>query len=678
MRTLLLLAALLLLSSATTFADTLFVKRSVAPGGNGQSWQTAYWSLHDALNAAVAGDEVWVARGTYTPAEGTGITPATAHPFKVPLGVQVVGGFRGTETLKELRDWFRLPAILDAGSTKNSIMVLEGTDSNTVVDGFYFEHGSTEHGGAMTITGGTPFIRNCTFRKNTATGKGGAIYATNVYRVHFEYCTFVQNSATNGGAIAIEGASPNEKSISRPFVAQCAFERNMAMTGGAIDVVNSRYTMIVSCVFVNNIAALQAGCLHADRESWPYFITSTFYNNLCDDTSGADCLALHAGDMKDCIIWYPDTVVRRQIAQLDTAGLDTMFTTNSNCVKDGFEHGFFNFDPDFINAEDPAGPDGFYGTDDDGLYCSPTGNLKDRGFLDRYINARRTDFVGNPRVVERSVDLGAYEIQREGHNKYHDIVEEFKRGGLIHLSRHCATDWGLQDPGPTPECKGERNLIWEGRGQARMIGKVMRANGITISDPTASPLCRTWESCFLMFGGNYRKSDIWRVGGTGTDSPRAKDLSTIPAAGTSRAIVSHDAVILTVVALTSGEINEGDGIIIRPSGTDYEMISHFCSDTWERYRVRFPDGTVSVNEEHIATEGQTLSVYPNPTSDGITLAGPALDAATHVDVVDMTGRTVLSLQPSAWIDLHGIAPGMYLVKVAGQHGTATTAMSVTR
>lgn len=675
MRTLILLATLTVLATSAATADTLYVQRSAVPGGNGQSWQTAHWSIHDALAVAIAGDEVWIARGNYKPSEGTGIATGVSTPYSVPSGVQVYGGFSGTESLRELRDWFRLRTVLDGGS-EHALMTVANGDSNTMVDGLYFERGKAANGGAMTIDGGTPFIRNCIFNDNVASGRGGAIHAKNVYRVHFEYCTFARNRANRGGAIAIDGASPNNKTVSRPFVAQCAFEGNEAVRGGAIDIANSRTLTVTSSVFTVNVVQENGGCIYADKESWPYIITSTFYNNRCLATDGAACIAAHGGDMKNSILWHNDSLLHLQVVQLDTANIDTMFTTNSNCVKDDFDHGFYNFDPSFIDADHPRGADGFYGTDDDGLYFPSNGTLVDRGFIDRYVNSRRTDMVGNPRVVLRSPDLGAYETQREGHNQYRDIVEEMKRGGINYLSRHCATDWGLQDPGPTPECKNERNLIWEGRGQGRMMGKVMKALGIVISDPTCSPTCRTWESAYLTYG-TYRKDDMWRVGGTGSDSPRLKDLAKIPAPGTMRGIYSHDAVILTTVPLGTAEINEGDGIVIRPDGIDYEMISHFCSDTWERYRVRFPDGTVDVAEETPA-QSQHVSVYPNPAADGVTVRGVVFDDATRIDVVDITGRIVASQRANPWVDLHALSPGIYVVKVAGLHPIATATLTITR
>lgn len=78
-----------------TQAQTVVYVDIDATGNNdGTSWANAYNSLHDALNNTnIAGAEVWIAEGTYTPS-------SASTPFINQYGLHIYGGFVGTEAAK--------------------------------------------------------------------------------------------------------------------------------------------------------------------------------------------------------------------------------------------------------------------------------------------------------------------------------------------------------------------------------------------------------------------------------------------------------------------------------------------------------------------------------------------------------------------------------------------------
>src|SRR5262245_48737704 len=82
-------------------ASSFIYVNAVATGANnGLSWTDAYIDLQSALSAAVNGDEIWVAAGTYKPTTSTDRTIS----FTLKNGVALYGGFAGTETLLTQRD----------------------------------------------------------------------------------------------------------------------------------------------------------------------------------------------------------------------------------------------------------------------------------------------------------------------------------------------------------------------------------------------------------------------------------------------------------------------------------------------------------------------------------------------------------------------------------------------
>src|SRR5690606_37344049 len=123
----------------------IHVDADAPPGGDGASWASAFHDLQDALAVAEAGDEVWVAEGVYKPTEGSD----RMATFTLQSGVALYGGFDGTETDRDERDWVANLSVLsgDVGvqgdSTDNAYHVVTagGVDATAVLDGLTVQHG---------------------------------------------------------------------------------------------------------------------------------------------------------------------------------------------------------------------------------------------------------------------------------------------------------------------------------------------------------------------------------------------------------------------------------------------------------------------------------------------------------------------------------------------------------
>src|SRR5690606_7124928 len=100
--------------------------------GNGTSWSNASGDIQSLINNASSGDQIWVAAGTYKPnrkpnALGT-ITPDDRqNAFVLKSGVSIYGGFSGSETTLNQRDWFANETILSGDYNNNDVVSGSGS-----------------------------------------------------------------------------------------------------------------------------------------------------------------------------------------------------------------------------------------------------------------------------------------------------------------------------------------------------------------------------------------------------------------------------------------------------------------------------------------------------------------------------------------------------------------------
>ncbi len=229
----------------------IYVDASATGENNGSSWENAFTDLQGALDISLRGDEIWVAAGIYMPGSDRRAS------FQLKDGVAVIGGFAGTETEREQRNWNVNKTILsgDIGETDDNSdncyhVVYAGDVSETAMfDGFTITGGNADDvpggsGGGMYNENSSPVLANLIFANNMASinGSGGAVYNYNC-TLTMKSVTFYGNSALYGGAMYIDSSNVT--------LVNATFANNEAGYGGGIDSMESEFTA-ENCILWDN------------------------------------------------------------------------------------------------------------------------------------------------------------------------------------------------------------------------------------------------------------------------------------------------------------------------------------------------------------------------------------------------------------------------------------------
>lgn len=216
--------AFFLAGTAAAQSKTYYV--SPQGGGDGSSWQSTL-TLTQALNAATAGDQIWV-QGFET-LTGNNLYVAPKEGFAVKSGVQLYGGFAGTESRLSQRVTLGKPYQLkyrsvlsgdiqqnDTAGSVDLIFPANGTRSDNATHVLSVNLDPTQASGNNntypTVINGFSIGNGQAADTGDAgdAGKGGGIYVYGdnskggVFRI--ERCFLISNYATQGGAVYVDAS----------------------------------------------------------------------------------------------------------------------------------------------------------------------------------------------------------------------------------------------------------------------------------------------------------------------------------------------------------------------------------------------------------------------------------------------------------------------------------------
>lgn len=423
-------------------ATIRYVKADATGANNGTSWADAYTNLQSATS-----DTIWIAAGTYKPTSGNDPNIYFSLGNK-----RVFGGFAGTETQLSQRDWVANPTILSgdigvAGDTTDNsnrvVYIAPGDGILTLIDGLIIEKASSwstvitiipnqsyvvtvnncifrdnkgTAGAAINASShGTLRLNNCTFERNSVTGKGGAIwlngpsFPAGFSQAIIKDSRFYNNSAgESGGALQLGGLAWGSFDIDR-----CIFSGNSAPAGGVISTLGGFNTLpsvfMRNSVFAGNTSQTYS-VANPERSIW-------FYNcTLTDNKSANGTVTGLPANSKiiNSIIWN----------NRDSTGIASGNTLTPNSINPGtvsIIHSFiqdtallaiypsaYSSDPVFVNpATTITQPFNFA----DYNYRLDTSSPAINQGLDSFVATTSFDLDSMTRIFGAHVDLGCYEHQ---------------------------------------------------------------------------------------------------------------------------------------------------------------------------------------------------------------------------------------------------------------------------
>ncbi|QOD59722.1 T9SS type A sorting domain-containing protein [Polaribacter haliotis] len=397
--------------------DVIYVNQNATGNNDGSSWADAFTNLQSAINSASNNDQLWVASGTYLPTAFAVTSQQTTRDktFLLKKPLFIYGGFNGSETSLSERDINTNSTILsgDLNADDNTTITTVETTRQDNAYHVVTVKGNFSNGGELdgfTISGGNS---NSTDRDlDCATDqtqqyikeRGAAIYANpdsagRAIIIKIKNCVIENNSAI--GMAALYSSNPCGASNT---LTDINFENTIIRNNYSIDFSTIRYSAsafgiksygsLVNCLVYDNTTINEASAITLSANSSHVnnlnvkIINSTFSKNNGNTT------VFNLNNAQKAVI--ANSVVYGNSGS-SFANVGQSPTAQNNIIEGGFLASI-NQDPLFTDASN---------NDFTLQASSPAIDSGDNSLVP---NAITTDLLGNQRVFNTTVDMGAYEF----------------------------------------------------------------------------------------------------------------------------------------------------------------------------------------------------------------------------------------------------------------------------
>jgi hypothetical protein len=463
-------------NSACCFTpDVIYVDNDANGCNNGASWQNAYTDLQDALNKSRSLIRfpyntaiIWVAAGTYY----SHTDPSARNiAFELVDGVAIYGGFTGTETSLNQRNWITNETILEGdvpggGDSDTEYLVKAIKVGETaIIDGFTIRNG---YKAGVYCEQGSPTIRHCKSTENLY-----GIYCKNQSSVNIIDCEILDNiyqgvycqsqsaanitntNISNNGTPNYDGIYCADKSLAN--ITNCNIRNN-----GRYGIFCSKSSLTVSnCIIEDN----SSYGIYASYGSDTSLAKSSITNNIIrgNGSSGIICYnAKSEVEIKNNWIYKHRTDSYGYGISINGA-VPAVIIRNNTIVKNA-DYGIYSYYNDDVNITScivldnddgqlgncsaayswTSGNPYFFNPDANNYHLSPNSPCIDTG-NPNFTDYNETDIDGEPRIIDG--DSNNTEIVDMGADEFYWSPADFDQNEIVNFLDYAlfANGWQTED-----------------------------------------------------------------------------------------------------------------------------------------------------------------------------------------------------------------------------------------